>query len=192
MNTIYTNLKPLKAIVLCFVTLILIFSDNNHSFAQTDNLDTLLVELQNPENKDWEKTEDKIRQLWMRSGSVATDHLLQRGIRAMEKGHLRIAIFHFSAAIDHAPDFAEAWNKRATVYFMMEKLGPSMSDIQKTLILNPNHFGAMGGLGAILEKLDRNPQALAVYQHARKIHPHLDGFKDAILRLKTKLNGTSL
>ncbi len=99
---------------------------------------------------------------------------------------------HFSIVIDHAPDFAEAWNKRATVFYMMGEYGLSLSDIRQTLLLNPRHFGAMAGLAAILEEIDRPKDALEIYQRAFKVHPHQVGIKDAIERLKAKVKGTAI
>jgi tetratricopeptide (TPR) repeat protein len=181
----------MRAIV-CSVTFIFIFSDNNHAFAQSVTLDELFNELQDPENKDWKASEQKIWREWSKSGSIAMDHLLQRGILAMQKRHLRKAVEHFSAAIDHAPDFAEAWNKRATVFYLMDEFGLSMSDIRQTLLLNPRHFGAMAGLGSILEQLDRPKDALSVYQRSFEVHPNQNGVKEAIKRLEAKVKGTTL
>ena len=192
MVIILKNIKPLIRVFLCSVALILIMSDNNHAFAQTTTLDTLFSELQNPENEDWESAEQKIWREWSKSGSAAMDHLLQRGIGAMKSSKLRTAVEHFSATIDHAPDFAEAWNKRATVFYMMEEYGLSMSDIRQTLILNPRHFGAMAGLGAILEGLERPKDALMAYERSLEVHPHQEGIKEAIERLKTEVKGTPL
>ncbi len=176
----------------CSAALIFVFSDKNHAFAQTAELDSLFLELQDPENKDWQKSEQKIWREWSKSGSAAMDHLLQRGIQAMQSGQLRVAVEHFSAAIDHAPDFAEAWNKRATVFYMMDEYGLSISDIRQTLLLNPRHFGAMAGLGTILEQLERPKDALTVYKRAFEVHPQQDGIKQAIERLDVEVKGTSI
>lgn len=179
-------------VILCSAALIFAISDKNHALAQTDKLDSLFLELQDPENKEWQKSEQQILREWSKSGSAAMDHLLQRGIQAMQNGQLRVAVEHFSAAIDHAPDFAEAWNKRATVFYMMDEFGLSMSDIRQTLLINPRHFGAMAGLGAIMEHLDRPKDALSVYQHAFEVHPRQDGIKEAIERLEIEVKGTSI
>lgn len=179
-------------IVLCSAALIFLMRENNHAFAQTGALDSLFSELQDPENKDWKKTEEKIWREWGKSGSASMDHLLQRGVFAMQEGRYRTAVEHFTAAIDHAPDFAEAWNKRATVFYLMGAFGLSMSDIRQTLLLNPRHFGAMGGLGSILEQLDRPKDALAVFRRALEVHPHQDSIKKTIERLETEVEGTSL
>jgi tetratricopeptide (TPR) repeat protein len=186
------NLKALVRVALCSAALICVIGDNNHAFAQTATLDSLFLELQNPDNDNWEKSEKEIWREWGKSGSPAMDHLLQRGVLAMQEGDLRSAVEHFTAAIDHAPDFAEAWNKRATVFYMMQEFGLSMADIHQTLLLNPRHFGAMAGLGSILEELDRKRDALAVYQRALSVHPHQEGIKKAIERLEVEVKGTSL
>ncbi len=179
-------------VVLCSAALIFILGENNHAFAQTATLDALFSELQDPENDDWKGSEQKIWREWSKSGSASMDHLLQRGVRAMKRGKLRTAVEHFSATIDHAPDFAEAWNKRATVFYMMEEYGLSMADIRQTLALNPRHFGAMAGLGSILEGLERPKDALMAYEHALQVHPHQEGIKEAIERLTTEVKGTPL
>lgn len=192
MKSIIQNLKPLLRVVLCSVTLLWGFSDNNRAFAQSVTLDGLFAQLQDPENMDWEKTEREIWREWRKSGSASMDHLVKRGVLAMQQGRLKVAAGHFSAAIDHAPDYAEAWNKRATVYYLMDEFGLSMSDIRQTLLLNPRHFGAMAGLGSILEQIDRPKDALMFYERALQVHPHQKGVKDAVERLKIKVKGAPL
>ena len=192
MRSICKNLKTLLYVALCSVTLIFTMSDKNHAFAQSPELDELFTELQNPEVEDWKKIEENIWHEWDKSGSAAMDHLLKRGVTAMQQGRLKVAVGHFSTAIDHAPDFAEAWNKRATVYYMMDEFGLSLADIQQALILNPRHFGAMSGLGSILEQIERKKDALAVYRRALEVHPHQEGVKNAVERLEAELEGTSL
>mgnify|MGYP001040987031 FL=1 len=192
MKSIIQNFKHLLRVTLCSVTLFLVFSDNNRAFAQSLTLDNLFLQLQDPENLDWKKTEKEIWREWRKSGSVSMDHLLKRGVIAMQQGRLKVAAGHFSAAIDHAPDYAEAWNKRATAYYLMEEFGLSMSDIRQTLLLNPRHFGAMAGLGSILEQIDRPKDALMFYERALQVHPHQKGVKEAIERLKTEVKGTPL
>jgi len=102
------------------------------------------------------------------------------------------AIGHFSALIDHAPEFAEGWNARATAWFVADRYGLSISDIRQTLILEPRHFGAMAGLGMIMERMDRPKAALRVYQEAEKIHPNRPDVKEALERLKDKVEGVEL
>lgn len=186
------NTKPLIHIWRCFVALIAVFAFVHPVSAQTAELDTLFDELQDENNRDWKKTEDKIWTAWHKSGSDAIDHLLNRGISAMQTGDYATAIDHFSVVIDHAPDFAEAWNKRATVYYLIDEYGLSMADIQQTLALNPRHFGAMAGMGLILEALDQKKDALEVYMQTLEVHPHLDNIKSSVERLENEVKGTSL
>ena len=120
------------------------------------------------------------------------DFLLQRGKAALAAGDAQSAIDHFSALIDHAPDFAEGYNARATAYFQIGQLGLSLADVDKTLALNPRHFGAMSGFAMILEDLGRPEQALEVHQAVKAIHPNAAGVSEAIDRLTADLQGSSL
>lgn len=129
---------------------------------------------------------------WDKSGSPAMDLLLQRGRDALEAGETDKAIAHFTALTDHAPEFAEGWNALATAYFTAGAFGPSVEDIARTLSLNPRHFGALGGLGIILEEINRPEKALEAYRAALAIHPHLEGVKDRAEALETEISGQDL
>lgn len=159
---------------------------------QTRQLDALFDELKDPENTAWKETEKEIWSLWSQSGSGSMDLLLRRGRMAMQAGHLDIAVKHFSALIDHAPDFAEGWNARATAYFMQGELGLSVGDIEQVLARNPRHFGALSGLGAIMEQVERPERALQAYEASLAIHPHQPDVEEAVKRLREETQGTSL
>ncbi len=160
--------------------------------AQTEKLDALFIELADPALTDWAAVESQIWQEWSHSGSDAMDLLLQRGKRAMAQGNYPLAIEHFTALTDHAPEFAEGWNMRATAFFLAQNFGMSVSDIQTTLALNPRHFGALSGLGMILETLEQNDGALRAYRAAMAVHPHRPNLIEAVKRLEKKIGGTSL
>lgn len=155
-------------------------------------LDGLFAELKDPANEDWQSAEDKIWREWSKSGSRAMDLLLERGRDAIAAGDYDAAVEHLSALIDHAPGFAEGWNARATAFFLMDQYGLSVADIQQTLALNPRHFGAMSGLGSILERTDRLKDALAVYTKALEVHPHQPSVIEAVGRLRAEVDGTTL
>jgi len=157
--------------------------------AQTERLDELFTELADADNPNWERAASNIWREWSRSGSPAMDLLLERGRSAMAAGDIDAAIEHLTALIDHAPDFAEGWNARATAYFHAGLFGPSIDDIKRTLALNPRHFGALSGLGMILEQLEMNQQALEAYREVQAIHPNSRGLEDRILRLEEKVRG---
>ncbi|MEH6775691.1 MAG: tetratricopeptide repeat protein [Cereibacter changlensis] len=155
-------------------------------------LDDLFTRLQTAEGREASRIEREIWAEWSKSGSASADLLLQRGRDAMEAGDGRTAVEHFTALVDHAPDFAEGWNARATAYFSLGQYGPSITDIARVLTLNPRHFGAMAGLGAMMEELDRPEKALEAYRAALAIHPHLDGVEQAVERLEAKAAGQEL
>ena len=120
----------------------------------------LFAELAQPDRKDWEQVEGEINRIWSRSGSPAMDLLLQRGNKALEEQDYPTALEHFGALIDHAPDFAEGWNERATTYYLMGEYSLSIADVEHVLVLNPRHFGALAGLGFMLEQLGEPEGAL--------------------------------
>ncbi len=160
--------------------------------AASDLLDNLYAELADPDNQGWQRTQADILREWSKSGSPAMDLLLKRGREAMEAGDLTAAIEHFTALTDHAPDFAEGWNARATAFYLAGQFGPSIADIRRTLALNDHHFGALDGLGMILEELGKDASAKEVYRASLAIHPHQDNIKQALERLELKTTGTAL
>jgi len=160
--------------------------------AQTPVLDDLFARLLSADEPASARIEQDIWREWSKSGSPAMDLLLQRGRDAMALGDTDAAIEHLTALIDHAPDFAEGWNARATAYFQAGDLGPSIGDIGHVLTLNPRHFGALAGLGMIFEQLEKPAKALEVYRAALAIHPHLAGVLQSVERLETEAAGQEL
>ena len=160
--------------------------------AQTVVLDDLFAKLLTADAQTAERLEQDIWREWSKSGSPAMDLLLQRGREAMAAGDNDAAIEHLTALIDHAPNFAEGYNARATAYFQAGELGPSISDIGRVLTLNPRHFGALAGLGMIFEQLEKPEKALEVYKAALAIHPHLAGVLESIARLEADAAGQEL
>ncbi|MCV2874951.1 hypothetical protein OE810_01650 [Rhodobacteraceae bacterium XHP0102] len=163
--------------------------DDARSEAQ---LNALLEELKAPVLPDWQRVEAEILNLWSRSGSPAMDLLLRRGRQAMARDDYQAALAHLTALTDHAPEFAEGWNARATLFFEMGDYGPSLDDIARTLALNPNHFGALTGLGMIMEEVKAYSHALDAFRAARAIHPHRPDLEQAVERLERQLEGISL
>jgi tetratricopeptide (TPR) repeat protein len=158
----------------------------------TAKLDGLFDRLKTAEAAEAGRIETEIWIEWSKSGSPAIDLLLQRGKDAMDLGDFPAAIEHFSAVIDQAPDFSEAWNGRATAYYMAGEFGPSVADIAQVLKLNPRHFGALSGLAMILEETGKPETALKAYRAALAIHPHLQGATEAVERLETEAEGQEL
>ncbi len=155
-------------------------------------LDTLFAELREPEREDWEKVEDEIGRLWSRSGSPAMDLLLRRGSEALETEDYAAAVEHLSALTELAPDFAEGWNARATAFYLMGEFSLSMADIEHVLALEPRHFGALSGLGFILEAMDRPEMALKAFEAVHALNPHRPDVNAAIARLERMTGAAEL
>jgi tetratricopeptide (TPR) repeat protein len=155
-------------------------------------LEEAFRELADPENPDWESAQTRILDQWSRSGSPAFDLLLKRGRDAMAGGDLAAAIEHFTALTDQAPDFAEGWNARATAYYMAGLYGPSIVDIERVLSLEPRHFGAISGLGLMLEEIGNEEEAAHAYRESLAINPHQAGIRQALDALERDLSGTEL
>ena len=161
-------------------------------WAQTDVLDDLFDSLQTADPTAADQIEGRIWSEWSKSGSPAMDLLLERGRAALTAGETAAAVEHFTALIDHSPDFPEAYNARAMAYFQQDLYGLAVEDIRRVLALNPKHFGAMGGLALILQQLGYDEDALEVWRAVVALNPHSDGALEAIEQLERRVQGTSL
>lgn len=160
--------------------------------AETAGLERAFAELADPDYAGWERAESDIRRAWTRSGSASMDLLLKRGEAALDAGDVAAAIEHLTALTDHDPDFAEGWNARATAYAMAGLYGPAIADVAQVLRLEPRHWGALAGLGAMLAEMGQPDRALAAYRASFALNPHQQDVKDAIARLEKELAGTTL
>ncbi len=118
------------------------------------------------------RLERELSLIWDRSGSSSMDLLLKRGREALEAENNERAIEHFSALTDHAPDFAEGWHARATAYFRAGLYGPALDDLQRSLVLNPNNFNALFGLGIMFREFGDMPRAAEAFDRVLEINPH--------------------
>jgi tetratricopeptide (TPR) repeat protein len=133
--------------------------------------------------------ERMIWSVWLESGSPTVDLLMQKGVAAMSEGDVEPALAMFNAVIELAPDYAEGWNKRATLYFLMGRLEESIADCQRTLKLEPRHFGALSGLGMIYAQLGQDAKALDAYRRALAVDPQLVRERAEVERLTKKVRG---
>ena len=162
------------------------------SQADEAELDPLFDALRNADESSYQEIENRIWEEWSRSGSAAMDLLLERGREALQGGDVDVAIEHFTALIDHAPEFAEGYNARATAYFQKGLYGPSLEDIRQALARNPRHFGAMSGLALILDEIGEAEGALEAWRAVEAIHPQREGVREAIERLEKEVEGVTL
>jgi tetratricopeptide (TPR) repeat protein len=128
--------------------------------------------------------EAAIWRIWGRSGDAATDRLFERGLEQMREGRLRGAVDIFSQVIDMRPAFTEAWNKRATVYFLLGEDDLSLKDCDEVLKRNPQHFGVLAGYGQIYLRKGELQRALDYFEQALVINPNMPGVQASIDALR--------
>lgn len=160
--------------------------------AQETTLDRLFQELSEADATSHERIEQQIFNEWSKSGSAAMDLLWRRGKDALDEGDAAAAVEHFTALIDHAPDFAEGYYGRASAYYTVGLTGPALDDIRQTLALNPRHFEAMRGLAVIMEELERNEDALDLYARVLDLNPQSVSVQDAVARIQLQIEGQAL
>lgn len=165
-------------------------AQDNLSSAKT--MDRQLKELKTADEDQALKLAREIRRQWSISGSATADLLLKRGRDALRTKDTRAAIEHFTALTDHAPDFAEGWHARASAYYEAKLYGPAIDDLARTLALDPNHFDAIQGVGAIFEQLEDWDRAWQAYTQVMAIHPHHARVVEAMERIEPKVKGPAL
>ena len=129
-------------------------------------------------------TESKIWGLWMSGGSETENAALQSASTAMSIGDFRQSESMLNSLISTTKQYPEAYNKRATLYFMMGRYNESLADIVTTLELEPRHFGALSGRGMIYQKLGKDREAKQAYEDALAINPNLPGASFAVKQLE--------
>jgi len=168
------------------------FSLPSTALAQERSEAELLDALRTAEAAEAKRIETELMNLWSGSGSDSMDFLLRRGRDAIEVQNWRRAIEHLTALTDHAPDFAEGYYTRALAFYRSEQFGPAMADLEQTLALNPNHFAAIRGVGAILEVLGEPDRALAAYEMVLDLHPNDTDAQSGRERMQRAASGQTL
>ncbi|MEW5420457.1 tetratricopeptide repeat protein [Amorphus sp. 3PC139-8] len=145
------------------------------------------------------KTPEQARQIsgtiqreLLRSGSPTTDLLMKEAAAAIESKDLPVALDVLDAVTRLSPDYAEGWNRRATVYFMREEYGRSLADLERTLALEPRHWGAINGLATILRSLDDTEAAAEAYDRALAIYPLQEQIQKARESLHDDVDGEEI
>jgi tetratricopeptide (TPR) repeat protein len=157
------------------------------------NIDFLFDALKAAPNAEIAKqVENRIWAVWLASGSDTADLLMTRVKAAIEAKDTRLAIQLLGSIIEIRPDYVEAWNRRATLFFAMKDYGRAMADIREVLNREPRHFGALAGLGMILEEVGENKQALEAYRKALAINPHMQKIPEQVKTLTDKVEGRSI
>ena len=158
-----------------------------------NNLDFLFGALKAaPDDETARAIEQRIWTLWLHSKSDTTNLLMSRVQKAIEEKDTSLALKLLDAIIKIKPDYVEAWNRRATIYYMAHDYGHSLSDIWHVLKLEPRHFGALTGLGLILQDIGDDKQALEVYRRALAVYPRLERVPEIVKQLKEKVEGRDI
>lgn len=135
-----------------------------------------------------EVIEESIWHIWLESDDQAVRLLMADGLAAMGRQDYRAALGKFDQIVAIAPDFAEGWNKRATVNYLIGNYQGSLADIDKTLALEPRHFGALSGRGLVYMELDEERLALESFEAALQVHPLLPGAGQHAQSLRRRLH----
>jgi tetratricopeptide (TPR) repeat protein len=160
---------------------------------RTYNLDALFEALKvAPDNESARAIEQRIWALWIVSGSDTCNLLMGRVKAAIEQKDLELAIKLLDAVIELKPNYTEAWNRRATVYYLQKDYGHALADIREVLAREPRHFGALSGLGLILQEIGDEKHALEAYRRALAVDPHLENVDEAVKNLREKVEGRDI
>jgi tetratricopeptide (TPR) repeat protein len=156
--------------------------------ARSARLDELFAELQHaPSKTAGKEIELRIIVEWHRSGDAEVDKMFAAALMAMNMRAFGTAIAVLDKIVEAKPDFAEGWNKRATVYYYVNEYDRSLADIERTLALEPRHFGALAGLGMIMQDTGNIPGAIAAFEEAVAVNPTLTNLQEAIEQLKARI-----
>lgn len=145
-----------------------------------------------PDEESARAVEARIWAIWMKTPSDTVALLMARTRVALENDQSDVAMKLLDAIIKLRPDYVEAWNKRATLYYMKNDYNRAMEDIEEVLRREPRHFGALAGLGVILEDTGDDKHALEVFRRALAINPHLEKVPEMVKTLSEKVEGRDI
>ncbi|MBN9672409.1 tetratricopeptide repeat protein [Roseibium aggregatum] len=131
----------------------------------------------------------QIQLLWLDSGSDTVDVLMSRAGRAVQSEDFSLALDLLDVVVLLKPNFAEGWNRRATVHYMREEFGKSLVDIERTLALEPRHWGALSGLAIIQRRLGFKDEALKTFKRALDVYPGLENAEKSVQDLEKEAEG---
>jgi tetratricopeptide (TPR) repeat protein len=145
-----------------------------------------------PDDESAKYIENRIWAMWTATDSDTTTLLMSRVKVAVDAKDLDLGIKLLNAIIDIRPDYIEAWNRRATLYYMKKDFDRSLADIHEVLKREPRHFGALSGLGMIMQELGDDKDALVAFRRALAVHPRLEHIPDLVKQLTEKVEGRNI
>ena len=145
-----------------------------------------------PDDVSARHVEARIWALWMQTPSDTAALLMVRAKAAMDAQQIDLALKLLDAIIKLRPDYTEAWNRRATLYYLQNDYARSLADIQQVLAREPRHFGALAGLGMIMQDLGDEKRALEAFRKALAVNPHLEKVPELVKQLTEKVEGRDI
>lgn len=139
-----------------------------------------------------EQIQRALQRLYMTSGSPTVDILMRRSVKAINEDKYAKALRLLNAVIKLAPDYAEGWNQRAFTFYKQNQLRQATGDLRRVLALDPNHFRALAGLGAILREVGDEVGAYRVFKRLNEVNPHSENAAKALEELKLKVDGRGI
>jgi tetratricopeptide (TPR) repeat protein len=145
-----------------------------------------------PDEASAKHVEARIWALWMQTPSDTAALLMMRAKAAMDAQQMDVALKLLDAVIKLRPDYVEGWNRRATLYYLQNDYAHSLEDIEQVLVREPRHFGALAGLGMIMQDLGDEKRALDAFRKALAVNPHLDKVPELVKTLTEKVEGRDI
>jgi tetratricopeptide (TPR) repeat protein len=145
-----------------------------------------------PDEASAKHVEARIWALWMQTPSDTAALLMIRARAAMDAQQFDVALKLLDAVIKLRPDYIEGWNRRATLYYLRNDYAHSIEDIEQVLVREPRHFGALAGLGMIMQDLGDEKRALDAFRKALAIDPYLDKVPELVKTLTEKVEGRDI
>jgi tetratricopeptide (TPR) repeat protein len=145
-----------------------------------------------PDEASAKHVEARIWALWMQTPSDTTALLMMRAKAAMDAQQMDVALKLLDAVVKLRPDYVEGWNRRATLYYLQNDYAHSLQDIEQVLVREPRHFGALAGLGMIMQDLGDEKRALDAFRKALAVNPHLDKVPELVKTLTEKVEGRDI
>jgi tetratricopeptide (TPR) repeat protein len=145
-----------------------------------------------PDDASAKHVEARIWAIWMQTPSDTAALLMMRAKAAMDAQQMDVALKLLDAVVKLRPDYVEAWNRRATLYYLQNDYAHSLQDIEQVLVREPRHFGALAGLGMIMQDLGDEKRALDAFRKALAVNPHLEKVPELVKTLSEKVEGRDI
>ncbi len=159
-----------QAFIFC---LLLVFSNSNHADQSDQRLDALFTQLAASEDPTLIRaTENRIWQIWLEHPNEDLERLMEIGTQRMNSRQFPEALLVFNQVVANFPNYAEGWNQRATLYYLLGSYEESIADIEETLKLEPRHFGALSGLGLVYLQREELAKAKQAFEDLIAVHPN--------------------